>query len=182
MVVSLAPIGVLVGALIVGPPQSVPNDVRLDNTPTVPTTDEVVESAGPVPSGPTAAEPTTTTTTVTTAVTSTVASIAATTTTTEVDRAAVTVLVVNASAVSGVASSTAQTLNSAGFTDTLTGDTSPVPVTVVHYKAGFDVQAELVATALGLPDDVVLPYPGTAFTDRDGESDVIVLVGADRAG
>jgi hypothetical protein len=188
---SLAPVGLLVGALIVGPPSSVPNDVRLIESPaTTPTPGtegdgEEVDSAGPVPSVVPAE---TTTTTATAETTTTVASTDTTTTTTisaDLDaeaRAAVFVVVANATAVSGVAGDNATILNDAGFTNTQTTDAAPLPVTVIYTKPGSEVAAGLIADALVLPREVVQPYPGTNFTTFDDDADVIVLVGADRAG
>lgn len=190
---SLAPVGLLVGALIVGPPTTVPNDVRLvEQTPVSTPTDgtdegatggdvEQVDSAGPVPSSEPAA-----TTTVTQAPETTVAAeITTTTTTVELDaaaRAEVFVVVANATAVSGVAGDNAAILSGAGFTNTQTTDTAPLPTSVVYAKPGFEVAAGLIADALVLPREVVLPYPGTTFTTFDDDADVLVLVGADRAG
>jgi hypothetical protein len=201
---SLAPVGLLVGALIVGPPTSVPNDVRLvEQTPvSTPTngTDEgasggdgveQVDSAGPVPSSePTttvAAEPETTVADPETTVAEPETTVAQPTTSaaTELDaaaRAAVLVVVANATAVSGVAGANATILNDAGFTNTQTTDTAPLPTTVVYTKPGFEAAAGVVADSLVLPREVVLPYPGTPFTALDEDADVLVLVGADRAG
>jgi hypothetical protein len=194
---SLAPVGLLVGALIVGPPTSVPNDVRLvEQTPVSTPADgtdegatggdgvEQVDSAGPVPSSePTttvAAEPETTVAEPETTVAEPTTSAA-----TELDaaaRAAVLVVVANATAVSGVAGTNATILNDAGFTNTQTTDAAPLPTTVVYTKPGSEVAAGLVADALILPREVVQPYPGTTFTTFDDDADVLVLVGADRAG
>lgn len=186
---SLAPVGLLVGALIVGPPSSVPNDVRLVEAPsTEPVddtddTDEQVDSAGPVPSSEVAA----TTTTIVSETTTTAVSAVTTTTTTVADldaaaRAEVFVVVANATAVSGVAGENASILNAAGFTNTQTTDAAPLPETVVYTKPGSEVAAGLVADALVLPREIVQPYPGATLTAFDDDADVIVLVGADRAG
>lgn len=183
---SLAPVGLLVGALIVGPPSSVPNDVRLVEAPStepVDDTDEQVDSAGPVPSSEVAA----TTTTIVSETTTTAVSAVTTTTTTVADldaaaRAEVFVVVANATAVSGVAGENASILNAAGFTNTQTTDAAPLPETVVYTKPGSEVAAGLVADALVLPREIVQPYPGTTLTAFDDDADVIVLVGADRAG
>lgn len=172
---SLAPVGLLIGALIVGPPDVVPNDVVLVDVPTttttVPatTTTAVVESNGPDPSGPTADVTTTTT-------------IAATTTTIAVIRSDVRIVVANGTPVVGLAGNTADALGAAGFTNTATTDTAPLDTTVVYAKPGFEAAAALVAQTLGLPPETVQPYPGTTFTSIDGDGDVIILVGADRAG
>lgn len=190
---SLAPVGLLVGALIVGPPTSVPNDVRLvEQTPaTTPADDgapvddegatggeiEQVDSAGPVPSS----EPTTTVA----PAPETTAADTTTTVATDLDaaaRAAVFVVVANASAVSGVAGDNAVILNEAGFTNTQTTDAAPAPTTVVYSKPGSELAAGLVADALVLPRDVVLPFPADAVTTLDADADVLVLIGADRAG
>lgn len=188
---SLAPVGLLVGALIVGPPSSVPNDVRLIEAPPAEPvddtdgTDEEVDSAGPVPSSVVAV----TTTTVSSETTTTAASADTTTTTTttvaDLDaaaRAEVFVVVANATAVSGVAGENATILNDAGFTNTQTTDAAPLPETVIYSKPGSEVAAGLVADALILPREIVQPYPGTTLTAFDDDADVIVLVGADRAG
>lgn len=183
---SLAPVGLLVGALIVGPPSSVPNDVRLVEAPStepVDDTDEQVDSAGPVPSSEVAA----TTTTIVSETTTTAVSAVTTTTTTVADldaaaRAEVFVVVANATAVSGVAGENATILNDAGFTNTQTTDAAPLPETVVYTKPGSEVAAGLVADALVLPREIVQPYPGATLTAFDDDADVIVLVGADRAG
>jgi hypothetical protein len=93
------------------------------------------------------------------------------------------VVVANATAVSGVAGDNEIILNDAGFTNTQTTDTSPpLPLTAIYFKPGFEAAAALVADALILPREIVQPYPDTTFTTFDDEADVIVLVGADRAG
>lgn len=193
---SLAPVGLLVGALIVGPPTSVPNDVRLiEETPVTTPTDTVapdggagdegatggdveqVESAGPVPSSEPATTPAPAPETTAADITTTAA--------TDLDaaaRAGVFVVVANASAVSGVAGANATILNGAGFTNTQTTDAAPSPTTVVYAKPGGELAAGLVADALVLPRDVVLPFPATPLTTFDDDADVLVLVGADRAG
>ena len=172
---SLAPVGVLVGALIVGAPTSVPNDVRLIDTPTTTaapstTTTEVVESEAPVPG---AQETTTTAAGITTT--------ANDGTLTAEERAAVTVLVANASSTGGVANTNAGILNSAGFVDTITSDAAQVPSSVVLYRPGFEAAGLLVAQVLGISEQAVAPLAGEPLTPIDDQGDVIVLVGADRA-
>jgi hypothetical protein len=192
---SLAPVGLLVGALIVGPPSSVPNDVRLveATTTTAPASEDegatgggagLVDSAGPVPSSEPAttvapADPETTVAEPETTVAepeTTVADLDA------AGRADVFVVVANGTATSGLAGANASILNDVGFINTQTTDAAPTPATVVYSKPGFEVAAGVVADSLVLPRDVVQPYPGTTFTTFDDAADVIVLVGADRAG
>lgn len=95
--------------------------------------------------------------------------------TTSAAPAVLTVQVLNNSNVQGLASSTASTLTSAGFTVSGTGNysASTVPQTTVYYQAGSDQQkaeAEKIATTLGVSAE-----PRIAGLS-DSEPGIIVVV------
>lgn len=159
--VAVVPVGLIVGALLVGRPVTVENDLVLDPAAVSSTT-----SAPPV----TPPSSTSTSSTTTTSMPDS-----------PVDPAA-SIVVANASNISGVASREVGKLAIAGFTNAVPTDALNSPVTHLYAREGFESTAEAVAQALELGPLVVEPFPTGAVTPLDDEADVLVLVGDDRAG
>lgn len=102
------------------------------------------------------------------------------TTVARVDRSAVRVLVANAANRTGIASSTADLLIAAGFTDSTPKNALNVAaVSVVHARPGFEAAAAEVAATLGLAATSVRPLDAKALTTDDGSGDVIAVIGVD---
>lgn len=95
-----------------------------------------------------------------------------------INRAAVTVAVLNGTDTAGIAATAAAGLNKAGFTDTTTGnlnDGTVHPTSTVFYAQGSKQEAEEVAKELSLPDI----KPATeAVIAAGGSVPVIVVLGA----
>jgi hypothetical protein len=92
------------------------------------------------------------------------------------------VYVANGSGVSGKAAEVTATLTNAGYTAALPpGNATTTEISQVFYLPEFDVEAQAVATALGLPTDRAVPW-ADAFPDVPAEAQVIVQVGTDLAG
>jgi hypothetical protein len=173
-------LGLLAGAAIVGRPTSIEGDVPLPldagNTTTTVTT------AAPTT---TAAAPSTTSgdSTDTTAALVNTTTTSTTTTVPAPDPATVRVVVGNGSARNGLATTTAEELIAVGYVDVVAtnaiGDSAD---SYIVYRDGFQAAALAVAEALGIPAERVLPYIDAEVTERDEQGDVIVVVGADRAG
>ncbi len=175
-------LGLLAGAAIVGRPTSIEGDVPLplDAGSTTSTT------TAPTTVAPT---PTTAATTPTTgdSTPDTSAALVNTTTTTPPttapDPASVRVVVGNGSSRNGLATSTADELTAAGYVDVVaTNAISKSADTYIVYRDGFQAAAAAVAELLEIPGERVLPYIDAEVTERDEQGDVIVVVGADRAG
>ncbi|OWY60851.1 hypothetical protein B7486_66945, partial [cyanobacterium TDX16] len=98
--------------------------------------------------------------------------------------AAVPVYVANGSGVSGKAAEVTATLTSAGYTAALEpGNATATEISQVFYLPEWDVEAQAVATALGLAADRAVPWPDPPpFPDVPAEAQVIVQVGTDLAG
>ena len=95
-----------------------------------------------------------------------------------INRAAVTVAVLNGTDTAGIAATAATGLNKAGFTDTTTGnlnDGTIHPTTVVYYASGSKQEAEEVATELAVKD--VKPASEDILA-KGGSVPVIVVLGA----
>jgi hypothetical protein len=173
-------LGLLAGAAIVGRPTSIEGDVPLPldagNTTTTVTT------AAPTT---TAAAPSTTSgdSTDTTAALVNTTTTSTTTTVPAPDPASVRVVVGNGSARNGLATTTADELTAAGYVDVVaTNAISKSADTYIVYRDGFQAAAAAVAELLEIPGERVLPYIDAEVTERDEQGDVIVVVGADRAG
>ena len=173
-------LGLLAGAAIVGRPTSIEGDVPLPldagNTTTTVTT------AAPTT---TAAAPSTTSgdSTDTTAALVNTTTTSTTTTVPAPDPASVRVVVGNGSSRNGLATSTADELTAAGYVDVVaTNAISKSADTYIVYRDGFQAAAAAVAELLEIPGERVLPYIDAEVTERDEQGDVIVVVGADRAG
>ncbi|MCY7300584.1 MAG: LytR C-terminal domain-containing protein, partial [Ilumatobacteraceae bacterium] len=96
------------------------------------------------------------------------------------NRSAVRVLVVNAANRTGIASSTADVIIAAGFTDSTPVDAlNNAAVSVVYARPGFEAAAAEVAATVGLAATTVRQLDTTAITRDDGSGDVIVLIGVD---
>lgn len=95
-----------------------------------------------------------------------------------INRAAVTVSVLNGTNTTGIAAAAADGLNKAGFTDTTTGNLSDGtvhPSTVVYYAPGSKPEAQEVAKELAVTD---LKPATDAILAAGGSVPVIVLLGA----
>lgn len=95
-----------------------------------------------------------------------------------INRAAVTVAVLNGTDTAGIAATAATGLNHAGFTDTTTGnlnDGTVHPTTTVYYASGSKQEAQEVATELAVKD----VKPATEdILGKGGSVPVIVVLGA----
>ncbi len=175
-------LGLLAGAAIVGRPTSIEGDVPLplDAGSTTSTT------TAPTTVAPTPTTPTTTPTTGDSTPDTSAALVNTTTTTpptTAPDPATVRVVVGNGSSRNGLATSTADELTAAGYVDVVaTNAISKSADTYIVYRDGFQAAAAAVAELLDIPGERVLPYIDAEVTERDEQGDVIVVVGADRAG
>lgn len=104
------------------------------------------------------------------------------TTTTTIPPSSVAVLVANGTQVNGLAGRTTATLKSAGWgTLPAVNATAQVSKTMVYYVAGFQQPAAAVASALGLPSDVVAPYTSGVPVGTVGSAKVVVVAGPDLA-
>jgi hypothetical protein len=95
-----------------------------------------------------------------------------------INRAAVTVAVLNGTTTQGIARAAADGLNKAGFTDTTTGnlaDGKAHPTTIVYYAPGSRSEAEEVAKELAVSD--VKPATDEVIA-QGGSVPVIVVLGA----
>ena len=100
--------------------------------------------------------------------------------------AEVTVLVANGSGVSGAAGDFTGTLNADGYVtaEPANADRKDYSTTTVFYVGEEQVEAQAVATALGLDPNAVQPMPDPPPTE-DGDlrnSTVLVVLGTDQAG
>lgn len=159
--VAVVPVGLIVGALLVGRPVTVENDLVLD-----PAAVSTTTSAPPV----TPKAPASTTSTTTTSVPDS-----------PIDPAA-RIVVANASGISGVASREVGKLAISGFTNAVPTDALNSAVTLLYAREGFEATADAVAEALELGPLIVEPFPTGAVTPLDDEADVLVVVGDDQAG
>jgi len=90
------------------------------------------------------------------------------------------VLVANAANRTGIASSAANVLVAAGFTDSTPVDAlSNAEISAVYARPGFEAAAAEVAATLGLAATSVRPLDANAITPDDGAGDVIAAIGAD---
>jgi LytR cell envelope-related transcriptional attenuator len=81
-----------------------------------------------------------------------------------------------------LASATADRIAPLGYITDLGDAVEPVGATVVYYRPGFDDEAAIVATDIGVPNALIAPLPpnaAQAVTDSDDRGDVIVLLGPD---
>ncbi len=98
---------------------------------------------------------------------------------TKVNRAAVTVSVLNGTDTSGIAAIAADGLNKAGFTDTTVGnlnDGTVHPQSTVYYASGNKIEAEEVANEMRIKD--IKPATEDLLA-KGGSVPVIVVLGAD---
>jgi len=99
-------------------------------------------------------------------------------TTTTIPAKRVPVMVANATTVPGAAAAVSAKLEPGGW-DLLppVDATAQLPTSSVYYLAGFEPEAKSIATTLGLPDSVVLPYTTSAPISSIGAAQVLVMVG-----
>jgi hypothetical protein len=105
-----------------------------------------------------------------------------TTTTTTVPPNKVPVVVANASGVTGAAEKISSQLATGGW-DLLApvNATTEVTSSSVYYVAGFQPEAEIIATSLHLPTSAVAPYTTAVPISSIGTAEVVVVAGPDLA-
>lgn len=91
--------------------------------------------------------------------------------------AEVSVIVLNGSGQSGVATSNANAAAAAGFTSLEAQNALPAEATTVYYAPGFEPDAAAVKLALRLTDAPVQPAPAEPVVPEAAEADVVVLLG-----
>ena len=112
----------------------------------------------------------------------TIAGHASTTTTTTIPASRVSVLVANASGVTGAAEATTTKLQPGGWNLlTPVNATAQVTASNVYYVAGYQRPALAVATSLKLAATSVVPYTTSAPISTIGTAQVLVVVGPDLA-
>jgi hypothetical protein len=127
---------------------------------------------------PLPAAPDVTTTTTTTSTTTTSSATASTAAVTH-PRAAVRVLIANASAVNGAAAKRSSTLSAAGY-DVLTPvNTAPAATSEVFFSRAADGDARAIAATLGIGDGDVHPMPAKPPVANANITDVVVVIGRD---
>jgi hypothetical protein len=124
----------------------------------------------------------TATTTTTTTVTTTTRPTHPTTTTTTTPPNKVPVVVANASGVTGAAAKISTQLATGGW-DLLApvNATKDVTTSSVYYVAGFQPEAEIIATSLHLPASALAPYTTAVPISSVGTAEVVVVIGPDLA-
>ena len=191
-------VGGLAGVAIAGRPEPADPFV-LDPSITVPV--EASSTTTTVPSTTTTAPSTTTTVAATTTVPASTTTVAAATTTTT-RPATTTTIAVTTTTIGGplprdqvrlvlangdgrfrLASTTGQRISPLGYIIDLGDAISTVPATVIYYRPGFEDEAAVVATDIGVPNAVVAPLPTNTSqpitTNSDNRGDVIVVLGPD---
>jgi hypothetical protein len=105
-----------------------------------------------------------------------------TTTITTIAPNRVPVLVANASGVAGAAAAVSTQLQAGGW-DLLppVNASADVPTSHVYYVAGFQKEADTIASSLHLSASAVAPYTTAAPISSIGTADVVVVVGPDLA-
>ena len=93
----------------------------------------------------------------------------------------VAVLVLNSGGPTGSAGGTSTTLSNAGYNMGAADNaaTRGAAETVVYFQEGFQVEADAVASVLGLGEDAVGAIPETAPGPGADTADVVVVLGAD---
>ncbi len=91
----------------------------------------------------------------------------------------VSVIVLNGSGQTGVATSNANAVASAGFNSLEAQNALPTETTTVYYAPGFEGDAAAVKLALRLADAPVQPVPAEPVVPEAAEADVVVLLGTD---
>ena len=169
VLIAVAILGLLAGFAIAGMPTEV--DKTIINQPvstgdvSVPVTDAGASTTAPAA------------TTVTSAATTT------TTAASAFDKAAVRVVIANATTRQLVARATADKLIVAGFTDTHPVNAlRSLLVSVVYTRPGFEQAAAAIAKQLALDPAIVQPLATGPVTAADDRGDVIVVLGKDFVG
>jgi hypothetical protein len=97
-----------------------------------------------------------------------------------VERASVRVLVANGTARPGLAGNIVERLRGLGYERAVAGDaTRNYNLSVVHANDGFRDAALLLATDLGIADELVIGPPDGPVTTDDSRGDVIFVAAAD---
>lgn len=96
--------------------------------------------------------------------------------------AEVSVLVANASGISGAAGRAGNQLRSLGYSTPEESNASAAEVTTLYFVEGFDAEALDVATIFAVDPANVKPMPDPVPTiERIGEAEVLLLLGPDKA-
>lgn len=96
--------------------------------------------------------------------------------------AEVKVLVLNGSGKAGVAKSNSEAIGEKGYTMLTPGNAAAnSSQTAVYYAAGYQTEAEAVASALGRTSDIVVAKPTTSLGPGSDTANVVVVLGADVA-
>jgi hypothetical protein len=93
--------------------------------------------------------------------------------------AEVSVIVLNGSGQTGVATSNANAAAAAGFSSLEAQNALPTETTTVYYAPGFEADAAAVKLALRLTEAPVQPAPAEPVVPEAAEADVVVLLGTD---
>lgn len=99
------------------------------------------------------------------------------------DPAEVRVLVANGTTVSGAAGRYTETLTAGGYQTAAPSDAidKAVEATTVYFTAGYEAEAQAVASTLGSSPDNVTALPAAPVVEDNALANVIVVVGADLA-
>ena len=186
---SVAVAGLLAGMVVAGLPDHVPSDVvsseiqpvkatePTTSTSSLPTTTVPAAASSSAPPSPAttpppptvATEPGTTTTGGTTVPTTTIAS-----------PATVLVVVGNAGPADRLASRMVEILATYGYVNAMAATATQRRLsTEIYFAPGRDQEASHLAGTLGIPDEQVVPYPGTPITVGNEVGDLWLLVGND---
>jgi hypothetical protein len=91
----------------------------------------------------------------------------------------VSVIVLNGSGQSGVATSNANAVAAAGFSSLEAKNALPTDTTTVYYAPGFEADAAAVKLVLRLATAPVQPAPAEPIVPEAAEADVVVVLGTD---
>lgn len=106
----------------------------------------------------------------------------ATTTTTTVPHSSVSVIVANATNTSGLAAHYTAVIGAAGWAmKTPTDATTSEATSAVYYSAGFEQQAQEIATTIGVKPTAVAPLTAAVPVSAVTGTDVVVVIGQDLA-
>lgn len=196
MVIGVAIVAAAAGAVIAGMPSGGDPFVLSPSSPgtTVPTSGTIGLASLPVLPSTTAvpttvavasAAPTSSTTSLVSAGTPTTSP--SVVTTTEVisvaetlDRAEVRLVLANGDGRFNLVGSNAARLLELGYTSIEQDDVSQRPdATMIYVRPGFEDEALVLRDDLGTPSAMVLPLPAAPVTSRDGDGDIVAVLGPD---
>lgn len=181
------------GAAVAGRPTSVPNDVVIDQPPATTGQAGTIDPSTTMTTGATTSNSTTTSAAPDLSVdtrqprsrptdaTSSTEPAGANPSTTLVPESGLRVAVANATNFPGIATEHVAILNGLGYVDaTPTDATDTADATAVFFSDGFSSEALRLAQQLGLDENAVQPHPEGELTSDDVETDLWLIVGADR--